>query len=287
MKSSVLSDKWNFSRLDLSIPRVMGILNITPDSFYDGGKYSHPGHIMARAETMLAEGASILDLGAVSTRPGAAEVNEQEEWERMKVVLPDLRKRFPAALLSVDTWRSSVARESLDAGADMINDISGGQFDPDMFALMAKAKVPYIIMHTSGKPKTMQQNPVYHDVVAVVDGYMRDKIEMLAQMGLTKNLILDPGFGFGKSLDHNYQLLHGLKTLKRHGFPLMAGLSRKSMINKVLDTNPENALNGTTALNMLALINHADILRVHDVKAATEAVKLYARYAENANADWP
>ncbi len=281
MKSSVPPAKWKYKLLDLSSPKVMGILNITPDSFYDGGKYSHPRQITARAETMLAEGAAILDLGAISTRPGASEVSQKEEWERLKVILPDLRKRFPKALLSVDTYRSNIARKALDAGADMINDISGGQFDENMFALMAKAKAPYIIMHTSEKPKTMQQNPVYDDVIKVVDDYMHEKIEMLAQMGLHENIILDPGFGFGKTVDHNYQLLHGLKSFKQHGFPVLAGLSRKSMINKVLGTAPENALNGTTALNMLALINRANLLRVHDVKAAVEAVKLYVRYSEN------
>ena len=283
MISSIDPVKWNFEKLDLSQPRVMGILNLTPDSFYDGGRYNLADSAVQRAAQLLEEGASILDIGALSTRPNAKEVCEYEEWERLREILPLIRKEFPDILISVDTYRSGIAEKAVTEGADIINDISGGRFDNNMAAKIAEIKVPYIIMHIQGTPQTMQKNPKYENVLAGVDRFLKDQIAKLKSYGVDKNLILDPGFGFGKTVDHNFQLLHGIRKLKENGFPILAGLSRKSMINKVLGTKPENALNGTTALHMLALQNGADILRVHDVKPAVETVKLYLKYAENAS----
>ena len=283
MISSIDPVKWNFEKLDLSQPRVMGILNLTPDSFYDGGRYNLADSAVQRATQLREEGASILDIGALSTRPNAKEVCEYEEWERLREILPLIRKEFPDILISVDTYRSGIAEKAVTEGADIINDISGGRFDNNMAAKIAEIKVPYIIMHIQGTPQTMQKNPKYENVLAGVDRFLKDQIAKLKSYGVDKNLILDPGFGFGKTVDHNFQLLHGIRHLKKNGFPILVGLSRKSMINKVLGTKPENALNGTTALHMLALQNGADILRVHDVKPAVETVKLYLKYAENAS----
>lgn len=281
MKSKLAPAKWTFEALDLSSPKVMGILNLTPDSFYDGGHYHLLRPAIKQAEKMIAEGASIIDIGAFSTRPYAKEVGEAEEWKRMEKVLTEIRSIFPDIIISVDTYRSKIAEMAIEKGADMINDISGGRFDHQMFSVIAKHRVPYIMMHILGTPQTMQQNPFYENVGREVDQFLLNQVEKLERFGVNENIVLDPGFGFGKTVDHNYQLLHGLKRLTRHGFPVLAGVSRKSMINKVLDITPENALNGTTALHMLALINGALILRVHDVKEALETIRLYEKYTEN------
>lgn len=273
--------KWTFKPLDLSSPKVMGILNLTPDSFFDGGNFNRLQAAIKQVEKMISEGASIIDAGAFSTRPFAKEVSEAEEWQRLKSVLEEIRKKFPGIIISVDTYRSNIAEKAIDTGADMINDISGGRFDNNMFTIISKYHVPYILMHILGTPQTMQQNPFYENVDREVDRFLLNQVEKLESFGVRENIVLDPGFGFGKTVDHNYQLLHGLKNITRHGFPVLAGISRKSMINKVLGTEPENALNGTTALHMLALINGADILRVHDVKEAMETIQLFKKYSEN------
>ncbi|OQX77925.1 MAG: dihydropteroate synthase [Bacteroidetes bacterium 4484_276] len=273
--------KWKDKHLNLSHPAVMGVLNLTPDSFYDGGKYGRLDDIIRQAEKMIEEGTAIIDLGAVSTRPNSTDVLEEEEWNRLKAVLPALRKRFPDTLLSVDTYRASIARASADLGTDIINDISGGRFDEKMFATIAKLDIPYVMMHIKGTPATMQQNPVYDDVVIDICNFFDKQLKKLAALGVTKNIILDPGFGFGKTVEHNFELLQRFSEFKKLEHPLLAGLSRKSMINKVLGIKPENALNGTTVLNTIALLNDANILRVHDVKEAVEAVKLVEVVAGN------
>jgi len=268
----------NGKLLDLSSPVVMGILNITPDSFYDGGKYPTTANTLVQAERMISEGAAIIDVGAVSTRPDAAEIDENEEWSRLKNVLPALRKKFPETIISVDTWRSSVAKEAVANGADMINDISGGQFDQEMFATIAGLQVAYIMMHTQGIPAAMQKNPQYDDVVKDVFDFFAENLIKLDKLGVSKNIIVDPGFGFGKTVNHNYELLSKLSKFKSFGFPVLAGLSRKSMIYKILGTKPSEALAGTNVLNTIALLNGADILRVHDVREAVEAIKLVGFY---------
>lgn len=278
MKTKIDLIKWKFKALDLSSPKVMGILNITPDSFYDGGKYELEKRALKQVEKMLLEGAGIIDIGALSTRPFARQVDGEEEWNRLKKILPVIRKAFPAELISIDSYRSDVASKAIEEGADLINDISGGQFDKGMLTFVANNDVPYIMMHTNGKPETMQIEPNYENVVSEVDSFFRNQLTKLERLGKMQNIILDPGFGFGKTVTHNYQLLHGLSVFKNHGYPVLAGLSRKSMINKVIGTQPETALNGTTALNMLALVNGANILRVHDVEAAVQTIKLWEAY---------
>ena len=266
--------------VDLTTPVVMGILNITPDSFYDGGSYLTPGNQLRRAEKMLKEGAAILDIGAVSTRQGAASVDEEGELGRILPALKALRGHFPACVLSVDTFRPLVARAAADHGADIINDIYGGRYAPDMLSTIAALKLPYILMHMKGTPENMQHDPVYSDVVAEVTYFFEHRIERCREEGITQ-VIADPGFGFGKTVDHNFQLLAGLNAFQWPGVPLLAGLSRKSMINRSLGTHPDEALNGTTVVNTLALMNGADILRVHDVKEAVEAVRLVEQYRKS------
>jgi dihydropteroate synthase len=266
--------KWKNKTLDLSTPVVMGILNLTPDSFYDGGRNEDLSTAVQRAGKMIEEGAAIIDIGAVSTRPNATEVSAEEEWGRLKDVLKELRMQFPGTILSVDTYRASIARHAADFGADMINDISGGQFDELMFETIAELGLPYVMMHIQESPATMQQNPVYNDVVDEISKFFKTRLSQLASLGKNENIILDPGFGFGKTVGHNYELLRRFSEFKNIGCPLLAGLSRKSMINKVLEIKPEQALNGTTVLNTIALLAGANILRVHDVKEAVQAVKL-------------
>lgn len=260
--------------LDFTQPRIMGILNISPDSFYDGGRYSEPFSAIKQAERMISEGATIIDLGAVSTRPGAKEVGIDEEWGRIFEILPFLRKQFPETIISVDTYRSGIARNAVNEGADIINDISGGQMDNKMFETVAELKIPFIMMHLQGTPQTMQIKPEYADVVAEVSQFFKKNLQTLATMGKTGNIILDPGFGFGKTIEHNYKLLNNLDEFKKHGCPLLVGVSRKSMIYRLLGIGPDDALNGTTVVNTIALLKGVDILRVHDVKEAAEAVRI-------------
>lgn len=259
--------------LNLDNPAVMGILNITPDSFYDGGKYTSDYEIIKHAEKMFLDGAEIIDLGAVSTRPGAQEISEKEEEKRLIPIVKKLVKEFPGKIFSVDTWRSGIAKMAIDQGVSIINDISGGTFDNKMLDLVSKENVPYIIMHIKGKPSNMQENPGYENLVKELVFFFSKQIEKLKKLG-AKDIIIDPGFGFGKNLEHNYHLLKNLGYFHFFGLPIMVGVSRKSMINKLLGTNPGNALNGTTVLNTIALLNGAKLLRVHDVKEAVEAVKI-------------
>jgi dihydropteroate synthase len=260
--------------IDLTTPAVMGILNLTPDSFFDGGKLKSDLEILQKVEKMINAGADIIDMGAVSTRPGATTVSEIEELKRLLPAFKKVSGKFPESIISIDTYRSRVAAELIQSGAHIINDISGGTFDPMMFNLIAETKVPYILMHIKGTPENMQNNPVYLDVTIEVKNFFKAQLYKLKALGIHGNIVLDPGFGFGKNLEHNYQLLKELEQIKKLGFPILAGMSRKSMVNKVLNTIPESALNGTTVLNTIALLNGANILRVHDVKEAKEAISL-------------
>jgi dihydropteroate synthase len=259
--------------LELSPALVMGILNITPDSFFDGGKFIQDSEIMARVNGMLESGAQIIDIGGVSTRPGAAAISSDEEWERIGKPLKMIRKAYPEAFLSIDTTSAKTAKIAIEEGADIINDISGGDADPEMFTVISASMTPYILMHMQGTPATMQLEPSYENVVTEVLLSLLQKAERLKSMGAT-DIILDPGFGFGKTIEHNFQLLASLNLFRSTGFPVLAGLSRKSMINKSLGISAKDALNGTTVLNTVALEKGANILRVHDVKEAVEAVKL-------------
>lgn len=268
--------------LDLSSPVVMGILNVTPDSFYDGGRYTGEEQLLEHAAKMVREGAAIIDIGAASTKPGAADISEEEELARLIPAIEAVRKTFPQTIISADTYRAAVAEQAVRAGADMINDVSGGTMDAGMFAMAAKLKVPYVLMHIKGTPKDMQIDPQYEDVVKEVKGYFKARVNDLKKLGV-EQVILDPGFGFGKTAEHNYTLLHHLEEFTSMGYPLLAGVSRKSMINRVIGTKPENALNGTTVVNTLALMHGAHILRVHDVKEAVQAVKIVEYYRKTKN----
>jgi len=265
--------------ISLEKPIVMGILNVSPDSFFVGSRQLTGVALLREAEKMLKEGAAILDVGAISTRPGAEEISEDEERNRLLPAITVIKRNFPEAVVSVDTYRSSIAKIAVEYGAGIINDISGGTIDNKMFETVAALKVPYILMHIKGTPKTMQNDPVYNDVIKEVLDFFLKKIKILTDLGVN-DVIVDPGFGFGKSLDDNYTLLNNLEKFCITETPLLVGLSRKSMINKVLETSPTDALNGTTVLNTIALLKGADILRVHDVKEAMEAVKLVMKYAE-------
>jgi len=258
---------------DLSKPCVMGILNLTPDSFYSESRNRSVDEALRRAETCLTEGAAFIDIGAYSSRPGAADVTTDKELTRIIPVITAISERFPDAKLSIDTFRARVAKESIAAGAHIINDISAGNMDEAMFETIAALNVPYIIMHMQGTPQTMQKDPVYTNVGLEVVDYFSDKVRTLKNMGVA-DLILDPGFGFAKTTDHNYQLLNDMGNLDIFELPVLVGFSRKSMIYKFLGITPETALNGTTVLNTLALQKGAAILRVHDVRAAAECIAL-------------
>jgi len=268
---------YNGKSLTFTKPLVMAIVNITPDSFYDGGKFDTVADVLNDIEEKLKLGADIIDIGAASSRPNSIEISEEEEWKRLQPILIEARKLFPETFISVDTYRSSTAKKSADNGADIINDISSGNMDAEMFGSIAKIGIPYILMHMQGTPQTMQQNPNYTNVVSEIKSEFEQKIATLNQLKYNK-IILDVGFGFGKTTEHNYQLLKHLSNFKKLGFPVLAGLSRKSMINKVIATNPVTALNGTTVLNTIALLNGANILRVHDVTEAKQAVELVNFY---------
>ncbi|MEM6841111.1 MAG: dihydropteroate synthase [Bacteroidota bacterium] len=252
----------------------MGILNITPDSFYDGGKYHQADRaLLSQAEKMLRDGATLLDLGGYSSRPGASHISVEEEKLRVVTAIEHVAKNFPEANLSVDTFRAEVAQEALAAGACMVNDISGGELDPRMFEVVARYQVPYVLMHMRGTPQTMKQLTDYDHIVVELLGYFQQKIARLRELNVA-DIILDPGFGFAKTIDQNYHLLNHLQAFQELGLPVLAGLSRKSMIYKRLGGTPDNALNGTTVLNTVALLQGAAILRVHDVKEAQEAIHL-------------
>jgi dihydropteroate synthase len=263
--------------LDLRHPTIMGIINVTEDSFYPGSRYTSDEEILAIAGKMLEEGADILDIGGCSTRPGALDVPEENEKKRVCRATELILARYPEAVISVDTYRASVAGEAvINSGAAIINDISGGEMDKGMFPLVIRLNVPYIMMHMQGTPETMQSKPHYDDVVSDILFWFGQRIAQLQQAGV-KDIILDPGFGFGKTTGHNFEILGRLNEFHIAGLPLLAGLSRKSMIWRTLNITPDDALNGTSALNMTALMKGASILRVHDVKEAKEVIILFEK----------
>ena len=262
--------------LSLEKPLIMGILNITDDSFYNGSRFSEKEKALEAAGKMLDDGAAILDIGGYSSRPGAKDISVQEEMDRVIPVIELIHQNFPEAILSIDTFRGSIAKNAAKAGATMINDISSGDDDSEMIKTVATLGLPYVAMHKKGTPRSMQKNPQYKNVVSEVLDYLIFKSHALKQAGI-KDVIWDPGFGFGKTVQHNYQLLANLESFVPFGYPLLVGISRKSMTYKPLNIDAENALNGTTALHMFALMNGADILRVHDVKEAVQCVELFER----------
>jgi dihydropteroate synthase len=263
--------------IDLEIPKVMGILNITPDSFYGGSRYNTDAEIINVAGRMLDEGAAMLDVGGYSSRPGAEQISLEEESTRVIRAIKLILREYPDSVISVDTFRSDIALEAvLEAGALMINDISGGDADSRMYSVVGRLNVPYIMMHMKGDPTTMQKNAVYDDLVADILKYFGDRIFRLRSAGV-KDIIIDPGFGFAKTIDHNFELMSRLDDLQITGLPLLVGISRKSMIWKTLGITADEALNGTTAMHALALLKGADILRVHDVREAVQAVRLVAK----------
>jgi dihydropteroate synthase len=267
----------NGSLIDLSSPVVMGIMNVTPDSFYDGGFYTTDLAILKRAGQILDEGGQFIDIGAMSTRPGAKEITLQEELDRLLPVVKAVKKEFPAACLSLDTYRSEIIQLIYNEIGDfVVNDISGGTFDNRMFEKVALLHLPYILMHTKGKSDTMQNDPLYDDVVKDIIMFFSAQVQKLNLLGVC-DIIIDPGFGFGKTSDHNYELLNRLDAFKVFGLPIIAGLSRKSMIWKELEISPEESLNGTTVLNTLALSGGCDILRAHDVNEAVQTIKLVGK----------
>lgn len=263
----------NGNLIDLSLPKVMGILNITPDSFFDGGKYKNESDILTQTEKMLLDGATFIDVGAYSSRPGAKHISEEEELNRIVPVINLLLKNFPEIIISVDTFRSNVAKETINAGAAIVNDISGGKMDKNIFETVANLQVPYILMHMLGTPQNMQKNPIYNNVTQDLISFFAEQIHKLHQLKLN-DIIIDVGFGFGKTKEHNFELLKNLSLFKSLDTPILAGISRKSMLYKTLDISAKEALNATTSANTIALLNGANILRVHDVKEAVEAVKI-------------
>ncbi len=261
------------STLDFNNIKIMGILNLTPDSFYDGNRYKTEAAALKRTAQMLDEGADIIDIGAFSSRPGAKLVSYEEERKRLMPILKSIVKNFPKAIISVDTYRHKIAIEAVESGAQIINDISGGNLDPKMFETIARLQVPYVLMHMKGKPENMQKMTVYSDVVNEIKDFFKAKIKQLNRLDFDK-IILDPGFGFGKTLKQNYEILKRLDEFSGLNYPVLAGMSRKSMLYKLLDINPDDALNATTVVNTVALMKGADILRVHDVKQAVETRRI-------------
>lgn len=259
--------------VDLSTPKVMGILNLTPDSFYDGGKYKSADDIIEQIAKMNNDGADFVDIGAYSSRPNASHISLEEETSRLMPVLELIVKEFPDLLISIDTFRSDIARMAIDKGACMINDISAGSLDKNMFTTIADLKVPYILMHMVGTPQNMQQNISYKNLLTDIISYFSKKVFELRKLGVN-DLIIDPGFGFSKTLDQNFELLNNLDLFASFDLPILVGLSRKSMLYKLLNTGPEDALNATTVANTIAVTKGVNILRVHDVKEAVELVKI-------------
>jgi len=262
--------------IDWTFPRIMGILNCTPDSFYDGGKNNAIENALVHAAGMIGDGAEIIDIGGYSSRPGAADVTEKEEIERVVPVIKTIRKQFPHILISIDTFRANVAAGAIDAGANIINDISGGTLDPDMFSTAAVYKVPYILMHSKGTPQTMNSLTSYEDLINEMLGYFIERTALAREAGI-RDIIIDPGFGFAKTIDQNYELLKKLSIFSILNLPVLVGVSRKSMIYKTLESSASEALNGTTVLHAMALMNRIQILRVHDIKEAKETIQLVKR----------
>ena len=264
--------------VDFSSPKVMGILNITPDSFFDGGKYQHKKAILTQTEKMLKEGATFIDVGAYSSRPGADHVSEEEELRRILPAVALLLREFPDIYLSIDTFRSRVAKKTIEAGAAVINDISGGNMDALMFKTIAQLQVPYILMHMQGTPQTMQNHPRYEHITTDLIQFFSEKMDELRRLQIN-DVIVDVGFGFGKTILHNFQLLKELHHFQTFNLPLLAAVSRKSMLYKTLNIHPNDALNATTSANTIALLHGANILRVHDVKEAVECIKIVEQLA--------
>ena len=277
--SSIIKLKGNSNIFSTDNAIVMGILNITDDSFYDGGKYVNEDDIIAQTKKMLDEGASIIDIGAQSSKPGSPQISSEQELQRLIPIIKLLKNSFPKIIISIDSFWSNTAKKVIDAGADIINDISAGERDKRMFDTIAKLQVPYVMMHMQGTPLNMQKNPVYKNVTQEVKTFFENKIKILKNKGVSQ-IIIDPGFGFGKTIKHNYQMLNELQKLKQIGFPVLIGVSRKSMIYNLLENTPQQALNGTTVINSIALQNGANILRVHDVKEAAECIKI-STFAKN------
>ncbi len=266
--------------MNFSDPKIMGILNITPDSFYDGGRYTDKKSILSKTQILVSEGAEIVDIGAYSSRPGAEHISEKKELQRLTMALEIIRKKYPALILSVDTFRSLIAQKVVkEYDVNIINDISGGMLDKKMHDTMAKLQVPYIIMHMPGTPKNMQSKTIYKDIIQDIIDFLGIQVASLKRKGLN-DIIIDPGFGFGKTIEQNYQLLAQLDAFKILECPVLAGISRKSMIYRVLHNTTEDSLTGTVALNMFALTKGADILRVHDVKEAKQTVQLFLKTEE-------
>ena len=259
-------------------PVVMGIVNVTPDSFYDGGNCLSETALLRRCEAMIAEGGGIIDVGAVSTRPGAQDIDAVEEWRRLDWALAIMRKHFPDEIISVDTCCHEIAKAAVENySVDIINDISGGSLDSRMFETIAALNVPYVLTHIPGTPRTMQENPAYENLMENIIGYFSERVHRLHNLGV-KDIIIDPGFGFGKTIEHNYEILRRLKDLKIFGLPILAGFSNKSMIYRLLETDAQHALNGTTVANTLALMGGANILRVHEIREAVECIKIVQMY---------
>lgn len=269
--------------INLESPQLMGILNLTEDSFFDGGRYNKGEEFLRRAEKLVEEGCSIIDIGAASTRPCAELIEEQEEWSILEKPLQVLKKKYPNILISVDTYNAGQVKKCNDVGVNIINDISGGSWDSQMYAEVSQCQMAYVMMHIKGEPKTMQSKTEYSSVITEVKNYFEEGIRKLEQLNFN-NIILDPGFGFAKTLEQNYELLAKMNQLESITYPVLAGLSRKSMIFRALEISPQEALNGTTALNILALQNGAKILRVHDAKEARETIQLFSLYKEGEKA---
>lgn len=266
----------NSRLIDLNLPKVMGILNLTPNSFYDGGKHNEINSIMHQVDKMLSEGADFIDIGAYSSKPSAEFVSEEEEIKRLVPIIKELVDHFPSIVLSVDTFRANVAKVAVEHGAGIINDISAGLLDEKMLETVADLKVPYIMMHMRGNPQTMQTLTNYEDIVKEMIFYFSERIQKARSFGIS-DIVIDPGFGFAKTLEQNYEVLHKMELFSMLELPLLAGISRKSMIYKVLENSPQEALNGTSVLNTIALQKGAKILRVHDVKEAVECIKLVSK----------
>lgn len=259
--------------IDLTIPKIMGILNLTPDSFYDGGLYNNTDRALAQTEKMLLEGATFIDVGGASSKPGAVEISADEELARVLSAIEEIHKTFPETLISIDTYRSDVAKQAVAAGAAMVNDISGGNLDAKMLKTVGALGVPYVAMHMQGTPQNMQDKPSYDTILTDIRLFFAAKIDAAHKAGI-HDIIIDPGFGFGKTLEHNYSLLKNISSIQMDGIPMLIGVSRKSMIHKLLQIEVADALNGTSVLNTVALQQGAQILRVHDVKEAHQAVQL-------------
>ncbi len=259
--------------IDLTTPKIMGVLNLTPDSFYDGGSYNNKDRALAQTEKMLLEGATFIDIGGASSKPGSVEISTDEELARVLPVIEEIHKTFPETLISIDTYRSDVAKQAVAAGAAMVNDISGGNLDAKMLKTVGVLGVPYVAMHMQGTPQNMQDNPSYDTILTDIRSFFAAKIDAAHKAGI-HDIIIDPGFGFGKTLEHNYSLLKNISSIQMDGIPMLIGVSRKSMIYKLLQIEAADALNGTTVLNAVALQQGAQILRVHDVKEAHQAVQL-------------